>query len=182
MSELKDWQAVKYVLDSRQIKAQGIESADSYYIEAIDGNFKVACILLKSNVSDELADFTTNYLPYWNPRLNPQDTDGAYRIDICLDSAVDASKTAETLSAAIPNGKKVTVSEFGGSCLGNDYIMLQWGSAGAFTTIRSSYGNFKFSWKKSFVGDGQKRFRILRVNTDTESARRIFAYLSAIYS
>lgn len=104
----------------------------------------------------------------------------ATSIEIALDNSVAANTTDIQTSGIIANGREVILKEFSGSALGNDYCVVQWGSGAAWTTIRASYGTFRFPLTASFVGDGAKRFRVLRINSDLSTSRRIFIHISAL--
>lgn len=68
------WTALKSVLDTKAIEAQGAEDSDKYLILAIDGPLVFQTTLLKSNANADLYDFETNYKPTWNPVLTKRDT------------------------------------------------------------------------------------------------------------
>lgn len=95
-----------------------------------------------------------------------------------VDTDVAGSTVDTTLTAVVPAGKSVKVLTFGGSTLGlsGNYFALQWGSAASWQTIRAAGGTFEFPLGKAFVGDGTKRFRLVRANTQA-SATRIVAWL-----
>jgi hypothetical protein len=67
------WKALKNVLVVKELKAHGTLDDENYYIKAIDGNLVYDCILSRSNQNEDLEDFETNWLPTWNPRLDPKD-------------------------------------------------------------------------------------------------------------
>lgn len=91
---------------------------------------------------------------------------------IILDNSVGSTTTVTDLGPIIPNGKTVRLTSFGGyDPVGSDgiggIISLQWGSATNWLTIRAGgFGTFDFEWEKGieFIGDGAKRFRIVRQN------------------
>lgn len=99
--------------------------------------------------------------------------------EIILESNVNANGQVITQTPIISLGKEVTIIEFSGSCATDDWAALQWGEGANWETIRASYGNFNFKLNKSYKGDGQKRFRIVRANSSANS-RRVFAYIFAI--
>jgi hypothetical protein len=91
-------------------------------------------------------------------------------INLYIDDSVAASSTVLLNSAVIPAGKSITIFRFGGCdpaiADGIDSIIaLQWGSGGSFETIRALSGcTYEFALNKTFVGDGSKLFRLVRIN------------------
>lgn len=92
--------------------------------------------------------------------------------EIMLDNSVGASSSLIDLGEIIPSGAVARLSNFGGyDPIGSDgvgsIISLQWGSGNSWLTIRvGGLGSFDFNWEKGvdFIGDGTKRFRIVRQN------------------
>jgi len=92
-------------------------------------------------------------------------------IEISVDDEVTSGSTEITLApGAVPNGKIARLHKFGGAvpkdadgteCL----IILQWGSGGAWQTIRAFATSFEdISMEREFTGNGIKTFRLVRVN------------------
>ena len=92
--------------------------------------------------------------------------------EVMIDSSIGASASLAELGEIIPTGKIARLSNFGGyDPIGSDgvgaIISLQWGSGNSWLTIRvGGFGSFDFNWEKGvdFIGDGTKRFRIVRQN------------------
>lgn len=90
-------------------------------------------------------------------------------INIVKDNDVATGNTIDQ-SQIVPNGKTVVAKRFG--CIdvaindGKDsVVVLQWGDTGSgWTTIRACSRNTEFLVNRTFVGDGSKRFRIIRMN------------------
>ena len=84
----------------------------------------------------------------------------------------------------IPTGKIVTLKKFGGfdPRIG-DYIdsiiALRWGSGGSWTTIRAGGQMFDLDLSIDFVGDGAKKFQIVRQNKSVVS-KVIIAWVEAL--
>ena len=100
------------------------------------------------------------------------------------DDAKLAPGTDVTQSPIIPNGKTVRLREFGGCAPmigdGKDgFIGLQWGSGGTWDSLAVGCHEFQRKLNSDFVGDGSKRFRIVRIN-ESASNRYIVAWLDAI--
>lgn len=94
------------------------------------------------------------------------------------DSAVAASTIDVDQLPIIPNGISVNLMTFGGTVPKPDagsYVAIQWGSGAAWETIRAISGTFEFTIEKEFVGNGVKRFRVVRENKEV-SAHRMFAW------
>lgn len=97
------------------------------------------------------------------------------KIEYFFDDVVSGTDIKE--SKIIPNGKKVTLQSFGGSSYGEDFLALQWGSESTWETVRSFYGTLNLHFKKDFVGDGAKRFRLIRYSS---GSRRVFVWVEAL--
>jgi hypothetical protein len=87
-------------------------------------------------------------------------------------------------SPIVPNGKNVRLREFGGCtpAIGDGidgFIGLQWGSSGSWESIAIGCHEFQRELKRDFLGDGTKRFRIVRMNESAVN-RYIVAWLDAI--
>ena len=95
------------------------------------------------------------------------------RISQFFDASVAAGATDTQTSAIVPTGKAVEIKVFGGSVPDgfNAVVALQWGSAGGgFTTIRAVQREIEFANLGQFVGDGIKRFRLVRINRSAAAA------------
>jgi len=96
---------------------------------------------------------------------------------------VNAGATDTNLSPIVPNGKSAVVLVFGGALLfeaTGSYVALQWGDAsGGWQTVRVIAKEGEYHLNREFIGDGVKRFRIVRRNTDT-SARPIIAWIEGL--
>ena len=107
-------------------------------------------------------------------------------INLYFDSAVAGATTDTQLSAIVPTGQVVFLKSFGGSDVknaGNDpdsIIAIQWGSGVSWTTIRAGSGQFfETTVGAEFVGDGVKRFRLVRQNR-ASAAHPIGAWVTAV--
>ena len=88
-------------------------------------------------------------------------------VDDFIDDIVNAGQTNLRLSPIIANGVKIKIKKFGcfvRSKPENGIVALQWGSGSSFDTIRAISGIFELEINKIFVGDGVKRFRLVRIN------------------
>jgi len=99
--------------------------------------------------------------------------------------SVPAMDEAINTSQVVPNGKTVYLKRLGGlapavSGAVWSYVVLQWGSGSAWTTIRAGYGTFDFSIGRDFVGDGTSRFRLIRRNKSAKTALEIGAWFEAL--
>jgi hypothetical protein len=100
---------------------------------------------------------------------------------VIQDGTVAASTSTPTLSAIVPNGKRVLLQRFGG-CSGvtAGFCAIQWGdAAGGWTTIRAISGTAEFIINQEFTGNGVKRFRTVRQN-DTTTAKYMAAWAEAL--
>ena len=101
--------------------------------------------------------------------------------NIMKDGIVNAAITQTDLTPIIPIGKKVLLKRFGG-CAGENagFCAIQFGdNAGGWITIRALTGTYEFLVGTEFIGDGVKRFRIIRQN-DSTAAKYMSAYLEAL--
>ena len=106
------------------------------------------------------------------------------QINKIIDTDVNSLATDIWESPIIPNTKEVVITNFGGfdAILADGIsgiIGLQWGSTGAWETIRGGgYGVFNFeNLNLSFTGDGVKKFRIVRINKSSAVKRMtVWAY------
>jgi hypothetical protein len=109
------------------------------------------------------------------------------KIDLVYDDSIGATTTDLKTSAVIPNGKTVKVFNFGGydPRLGDgidSLIVLQWGAGSSWQTVRAGGGGtFDHSWPsgRDFIGDGIKRFRLIRQNKSS-TAKPLVAWLMAV--
>lgn len=104
-------------------------------------------------------------------------------IEKILDNAIAAGATDVHLFEIIPDGTRVKVVKFGGyervTIVATGLIILQWGSnAGGWETIRAGGGPspFEFLVNREFVGNGVKRFRIVRQNKDLLGSKEMAAW------
>ena len=73
-----NWSQLKSFVDSRSLNVQFLEFDNSYWINAIDGQFSLTCELDKSpSDTTDLDDFEANYKAIGNTVIEPTDTDGA---------------------------------------------------------------------------------------------------------
>jgi hypothetical protein len=84
----------------------------------------------------------------------------------------------------IPDGKVLTLREFGGTDPGigdniHSEMALQWGSSGSWVTVRAGTRHFHFDRPVQFVGDGVKRFRFIRIN-NSAVAKKIIVWSNAL--
>lgn len=106
-------------------------------------------------------------------------------IDVLIDSSVGASSTDVYESPIIPSGKTVRILSFGGMdpLVGDgigSIIALQWGKNGAWKSIRAISGcTIEFDLKKDFIGDGEKKFRLIRMNK-SNSSKVIGAWIDGV--
>jgi len=98
------------------------------------------------------------------------------KVELSTDLIISAGATEVWESAVIPSGKTFLMQELFASSIEGDYVVLQWGSSGSWETVTGFYGIATRQIKKEFVGDGVKKFRVVRVNSGG-SARRIFVEL-----
>lgn len=93
------------------------------------------------------------------------------KIDLVFDDSIVPGLPGDIKqSPVIPNGKIVRVLNMGWSCpLDSSIAAIQFGSGGSWNTFRGGYGNLdiKFTKGVDFVGDGVKRFRLIRINAGT---------------
>lgn len=105
------------------------------------------------------------------------------KINIMLDTLVNAGATDVTEYTAIVDGKRVSIKHLGFSVprpTADTYAALQWGDAsGGWTTIRAGVGNLQFESDHEFVGNGVKKFRVVRKNGDA-AQQRIFVWADAV--
>jgi hypothetical protein len=110
------------------------------------------------------------------------------QINIIVENTVAQGATVTNESAIIPNGKTIMVTKFGGyervQSVSTGIIALQIGSGAAWTTIRVGGGGapFEFDLQRTFVGDGIKKFRIVRINKDpaASSPKEMAAWIEAV--
>lgn len=94
------------------------------------------------------------------------------QINIIVESTVNQGATSITEGAIVPLNKKVRVLKFGGYerllSSNTGIIALQWGTAATWETIRVLGGGtpVELILNLEFIGDGAKRFRIVRQNRD----------------
>lgn len=97
-----------------------------------------------------------------------------------IESNVSASSLDIDLSAIIPNGQTVTLKVFGGAIpfqVSGSYIAIQWGdNSGGWNTIRAITREAEYLINREFIGNGVRRFRIVRNNTDIQ-ARAMVAWI-----
>lgn len=110
------------------------------------------------------------------------------KTDIVIESAVNAGITETQLAPIIPVGKTVRLMNFGGfdpitSDGVSGIISLQYGNAtDGWKLIRcGGNGFFNIQWEKGkdFIGDGTKRFRIVRQNKSS-NIKNIAAWVIAL--
>ena len=104
------------------------------------------------------------------------------RFTLFFDSVIAADSSDAQLTPVVPNGKKVRLLEIGwsASILDDSMVAVQWGNAGNWTTIRSGYGTICLHLNKDFIGNGTKRFRIIRQNKHATEEKIVMAWLEAI--
>ena len=103
------------------------------------------------------------------------------RHEIMKDGSVAAGNTQVDMTPIIPVGKRILLKRFGG-CSGvtAGFCGVQFGdSVGGWTTIRSLTNTYEFPIGTEFIGDGVKRFRIVRQN-DSTTAKYMAAWLEAL--
>lgn len=102
---------------------------------------------------------------------------------LMYDNEVPVGTTVD-MTPVIPSGKVVTIKKFGGfdPAVGDNkdsIIALQWGSGTTWTTIKAGGKCFEFDMQRDFIGDGSKRFRLVRVNRSAQ-IKIIVAWLEAL--
>lgn len=103
---------------------------------------------------------------------------------LMYDSSIAAGVTDVQTTPSIPVGKKVRLQSFGGfdPSIGDgidSMIAIQWGAGTTWQTIRAGGKVFEFQIGRDFLGDGAKRFRLVRQNKSA-SAKIIVAWLEAL--
>lgn len=110
-------------------------------------------------------------------------------VNLIIENTVAQGATATDNSAIVPAGKTVRLVRFGGyersiSANTTGIIALQWGQGAAWETIRVGGGPtpFDFILNRTFIGDGAKRFRIVRQNRDPalSAAKEMVAWVEAV--
>ena len=71
------WTALKAFVVAKSLPIQWIDTEGCYYLAALDGPFKLECILNQNNTNTDLADFETNFKATGNLPMWQYDTDGA---------------------------------------------------------------------------------------------------------
>jgi len=102
---------------------------------------------------------------------------------LIFDNSIPSGTDVNT-TPIIPDGKIVKLQRFGGfdPAIGDgidSIIALQWGGGGSWTTVMASGKAFDFNLSRDFVGDGAKRFRLVRQNKSS-SDKIIVAWLEAL--
>lgn len=104
-------------------------------------------------------------------------------IDDFIDDPVAANTTNTRLSPIVPAGTEVTIKKFGcfvRASTEKAIVAIQWGSGGSFQTIRAISGVFELNINRVFIGDGVKRFRIVRINKTALETFEIAAWFEAM--
>lgn len=106
------------------------------------------------------------------------------KFDIVYDDSVPGGTTDIKMSAIIPSGRVIQLQSFGGCTpdIGDGIdgqTALQWGSGTSWQTIRAGTKSWDMLFKKDFLGDGSKRFRLVRKNNSTTS-RPMVVWLEAL--
>jgi hypothetical protein len=102
-----------------------------------------------------------------------------------FDDVVPANSTKIDNTPIIPDGKALTLREFGGTDPGigdniHSEMALQWGSgAGGWETVRAGTRHFNFTIPREYVGDGVKRFRFIRINKSA-TAKKIVVWSNSL--
>ena len=101
--------------------------------------------------------------------------------EIMKDGLVAAGSTQVDMTPIIPIGKIILLKRFGGcSGITAGFCAVQFGdSVGGWTTIRALTDTYEFPIGTEFIGNGVKRFRIIRQN-DSTAAKYMSAYLEAL--
>lgn len=110
------------------------------------------------------------------------------QINLIVENTVNQGATSTSESAVPANGVQVKILRFGGyerlTSPNTGIIALQWGQGGTWETIRAGGGGtpFEFILNRTFIGDGNKRFRFVRQNRDPalSPAKEMVAWLEAI--
>ncbi len=98
------------------------------------------------------------------------------------DNSVDAGANEIFTSGIIPTGKVIKLRKFGCAipeANNGSYVVVQWGNGSGWQTVRACVSQADFVLKKDFLGDGVKRFRIVRHNGHT-SAQIMVYWIEAI--
>lgn len=105
-------------------------------------------------------------------------------VSILLEDAIAGGAFSIHTEPIVPSGVKVTVLNFGASVsplLDRPQIALQWGSSGSgWTTIRALASTWDFQLNQTFVGDGNKRFRVVRRHEDTVTNQIIAVWANGV--
>jgi hypothetical protein len=105
--------------------------------------------------------------------------------DIYVDSNVAANAIEMMQSDVIPQNKTVRLSCFGGfdPAIGDgkaSVIAIQWGFGTNWKTLRAGGGGpFEYNVNIEVVGDGNKRFRLVRKN-NSGTAKTLICWLFAV--
>jgi len=105
--------------------------------------------------------------------------------NLFFNDVIGSGDTDLKLSPIIPNGKRVTLKVFGGCTpqINNDdtpIIVVQWGSGTTWQSIRAGCKMFNFELNRDFLGDGVKRFRLIRENGHVTGSNIIIAWLDLL--
>lgn len=110
-------------------------------------------------------------------------------INLIVENTVAQGATAISESAIVAAGKTVRLMRFGGyersmSANTTGIIALQWGQGASWETIRAGGGStpFDFVLNRTFIGDGSKKFRLVRQNRDPggTAAKEMVAWIEAV--
>lgn len=103
------------------------------------------------------------------------------RFDVIEDGSVLSLSNTVKTSAIVTNGKRMLLQKFGGcSGLTAGFCGVQWGdAAGGWVMIRALSGTYEFIVNQEFIGNGVKRFRIIRQN-DSTATKYMAAWAEAL--
>jgi hypothetical protein len=97
-----------------------------------------------------------------------------------LENNIAAGVTDMDLGPIIANGKIAVIKSFGGAIPFNSdgsFIAIQWGdNTGGWNTIRVIVKEAEYTINREFQGNGVKRFRLVRKNTNP-STQPMIAWL-----
>lgn len=101
-----------------------------------------------------------------------------------FDDEVTAGGTAVETFPIIPSGIMLTLKMFGGADLAigdgiDSWAALQWGSGATWETVRVGTKMWNLHMKHDFLGDGTKRFRLVRKNESTTD-KKIVVWIESL--
>lgn len=176
------WKELKSSLKSKRLtsKLQWIVVGDEYQIYLFDEQLKLTTSISITNPKNgDQFDFETNYKEISNRVLSPFGSEATTKI--FYEDEINAGIEDKKQTPIVTNNKIVRIVELGWSCASNDIAIFQWGDdLGGWETIRGGYGNMSFSnLFKDFIGDGVKRFQIIR-NNNGGSPRPIIVWFEIV--